>query len=453
MFKQISGDVLLKYDRQTPRYTSYPTAPHFKELTSEIYQNWLKALPEKESLSLYFHIPFCDQICWYCGCYTKATRRYAPIEDYLHIMLREIKIVADLLKDKKQQVAHIHFGGGSPTILFKDDFSLLMQTIKDNFDVKKDAEIAIEVDPRKVSEADIENYAKQGVNRVSIGVQDFDKNVQKAINREQSFDLVYDVVKFFKKHQIKDINLDLIYGLPKQTIEVLKRNIDYSLLLQPSRIALFSYAHVNWVKKHMRLILEEDLPKAEEKITMYQEARKRLLEEGYKAIGLDHFSKDDNSMTKLQNNKKLKRNFQGYSSDQGEILIGFGASSISHLPNGYAQNTLDFNEYKNEILSDKLPIKKGIETSLDDKIRKKIIDEIMCYLEVDLDQICQEFSLEKNYFALELSNLEDLKKDALIEILENKIIINPSSPQITRIVASFFDKYLTQDGKKHSKIV
>lgn len=449
----MSDEIILKYDRQTPRYTSYPTAPHFKaQISSEIYGKWLKALPQEENLSLYFHIPFCKQLCWYCGCYTKATRRYAPVEDYVHTLIREIKIIGNLLGQKKYNIAHIHFGGGSPTILHKDTFRDLMKSIKAEFIITSDAEIAIEVDPRNLGEDDIKNYAKEGVNRVSIGVQDFNHEVQLAINREQSFDVVYDCVKFFRKHGIDDINLDLIYGLPKQTVEMVKRNIEYSLLLKPQRIALFSYAHIQWMKKHMRLIKEEDLPTAKIKIEMYREAAKKLIAEEYVAIGLDHFARKENLMAIAKKNKNLKRNFQGYSTDSGNAIIGFGASAISYLPNCYVQNTLDFEEYKKNILSEKLPVKKGIEISEEDKIRKKIIDEIMCYLEVDLNKICKTFNLEKGYFASEIKALEELKKDNLIKIEKNKITINQSFPQISRIVASFFDKYLEDNNKKHSKI-
>lgn len=451
--KTMSDEIILKYDRQIPRYTSYPTAPHFRsDINSEIYSSWLTELPNEETLSLYFHIPFCKQLCWYCGCYTKATRRYAPIEDYIHILIREIKIISSLLGQKKRHVTHIHFGGGSPTILHKDTFHHLMMAIRTEFIITSDAEIAIEVDPRNLVGDDIKNYAKEGINRVSIGVQDFNHEVQLAINREQSFDLVYDCVKLFKKYGIDDINLDLIYGLPKQTLEMIERNIEYSLLLKPQRIALFSYAHVQWMKKHMRLIKEEDLPLAKTKIEMYRTAATKLIAKEYIPIGLDHFARKENLMTIAKENKNLKRNFQGYSTDNGTAIIGFGVSAISYLPNGYAQNTLDFSEYEKNILSEKLPVKKGVKTTKEDKIRKKIIDEIMCYLEVDLNKICKTYNLKNDYFTTEIKALEKLENDNLIKIQENKIIINSSFPQISRIVASFFDEYLEENNKKHSKI-
>ncbi len=444
---------ILKYNQQVPRYTSYPTAPHFNsQINGDVYKEWLQNLSSKENLSLYLHIPFCQQMCWYCGCYTKVTKRYAPVEDYAYILAREINLVAELIPTKKPVVSHIHFGGGSPTILLPDTFEHLIKTIKSKFEIASDAEIAIEVDPRNVNEEKIAAYAKAGINRVSIGVQDFNIEVQRAINREQSFDLVYNCIKLFRKYGINDINLDLIYGLPKQTVEGVERNIEYSMLLKPKRIALFGYAHVGWMKKHMRLINEADLPNGEERILMYQAAVKKLNQFGYMQIGLDHFAVDSDKMSMALKSKKLKRNFQGYSTDSAESLIGFGVSAIGQLPAGYIQNTLDFAEYKKNILAEKLPIIKGIKTNLDDKIRKEIIDEIMCYMEVDLNKICTKFKLSENYFTKEIEALSELKKDRLITIKHNVIKVNPQAPQITRIVSSAFDKFFIPSTAKHSKV-
>lgn len=444
---------ILKYNNQVPRYTSYPTAPHFTtEIKGDVYANRLQSLPSEETLSLYIHIPFCQKLCWYCGCYTRITERYAPVEDYTYLLIRELRIVADLLRQKNHKVSHIHFGGGSPTILLPETFKNLMKTIKSEFIIANDAEMAIEVDPRTVNEEKISTYAKAGINRVSIGVQDFNHDVQLAINREQSFDLVYDCVKLFRKHGIENINLDLIYGLPKQTVEGIKKNIDYAMLLHPNRIALFAYAHVQWKKKHMRLINEDDLPNNVARIAMYQAAAEKLKQEGFVSIGLDHFAKSNDVMIEALKNKKLKRNFQGYSTDTADNVIGFGVSAISHLPFGYAQNTLDFEEYKKNILDKKLPTAKGIRTNKEDKLRKRIIDEVMCYMEVDLNAICSSFNRPRDYFKNEIKALDELEKDGLITIRNNVIKVHPNAPQITRVVSSFFDKFFKPSTTKHSKI-
>ena len=444
---------ILKHDSNAPRYTSYPTAPHFSAAVGDDkYGFWLEALPKQNSLSLYFHIPYCNALCWYCGCYTKITQRYAPIEDYAHLVAREVQMVSALLKEKNHQVSHIHFGGGSPTILLPRDFEFLMKKIRESFHVLSDAEIAIEVDPRSVNEEKISTYARLSVNRISIGVQDFNEKVQRAINRQQSFDLVYDCVKLFRKHGISDINLDLIYGLPLQDLEMIRKNIDYAMLLNPSRIAFFAYAHVQWMKKHMRLIRDEDLPNNALRLEMYQLAKEKLQQEGFVAIGLDHFARPDDSMAQAFAQKKLKRNFQGYSADKAEAIIGFGASAIGHLPFGYVQNIADMEEYKKSILSEMLAVRKGAAVIQEDVLRKKVIDEIMCYLRVDLNQICDAFNLQRSHFAKEVLLLDELRCDGLIAIENNVIKVLESAPQIARLVARCFDEYFVCSEKKHSKI-
>lgn len=454
MLRQPHDHIILKYDKQLPRYTSYPTAPHFNsEVNGDVYADWLKSLPAQETISLYIHIPFCRKMCWFCGCHTKITQRYDPVEDYAVVLEREIRIVGDLLREKNCKVSHIHFGGGSPTILLPATFERVMKTIREEFVINADAEIAIEVDPRNVNEEKISTYAKAGINRASIGVQDFNREVQLAINREQPFDLVQDCVNLFRKFGIHNINLDFIYGLPKQTVEMVKKNIDYAMLLKPSRIALFTYAHVQWKKKHMRLIDEKDLPDSASKIAMYREAAKKLEQEGYFSIGLDHFAKGDDAMAAAFREKKLKRNFQGYSTDTANSLIGFGTSAISYLPLGYAQNTLDAEEYKKNILSGKFAVVKGIKISEDDMVRKKVIDELMCYMEVDLTRVCDSLGLSQNYFESEIAALAELEKDGLVEIENNVIKINPTTPQISRVVSSIFDKFFRADAKKHSGVV
>lgn len=449
----MSSDLLLKYDGNFPRYTSYPTAPHFSENFSyKTYQSWLKDLPPKQSLSLYFHIPFCDELCWYCGCFTTITKRYQPISNYLEILLQEIELIADLLKEKNHKVSHIHFGGGSPTIISSSDFQNLMQKIADSFSFAKNAEIAIEIDPRNINEEKIKTYAESGINRASIGVQDFNLEVQKAINRQQSFEVVKNCVDLLRKYQINNINFDLIYGLPKQTIEDVRKNIESSLLLNPSRIALFAYAHVKWKKKQMRLINESDLPDAKSRILMYDLAAKNLLEAGFTSIGLDHFAAIDDSMSEFLNSKKLKRNFQGYSSDQGNFIIGFGVSAIGYLEHGYVQNSVDFNEYKEAVLAKELPIKKGLKLSKNDQIRKRIIDDLMCYFSSNLGKVISDFNLSQNYFDPELLRLKDLQKDGFVVLEDGILKVNKKFPQIIRVVCAAFDEYFGHGENRHSKI-
>lgn len=446
---------ILKYNKQVPRYTSYPAAPNFSpKIDAKIYESWLKNLAANESISLYFHIPFCQQMCWYCGCFTKISKRYAPIENYANFLLREIKMVAEILGSKRS-VKHIHFGGGSPTILLPETFAQIMKVVRQNFIIEPYAEIAIEVDPRSINEEKIATYAKEKVNRVSIGVQDFNLEVQQAINREQSFEMVYDAVKLFRKYGIDNINLDLIYGLPKQDIEGMKRNIDFALLLKPKRIALFSYAHVPWMKKHMRLIDESQMPSDLDKLKIYHEVAQKLKNAGFVAIGLDHFASIDDELSRLFFSKNLKRNFQGYSSDNAGNIIGFGASSIGYLRHkGYVQNVAQIEEYEKKIKANELPIARGYEFQNDDILRKKLIDHLMCYMGIDLDEFCAQHDLPKDFFAEEISKLAILQQDGLISLENNLIAIDANAGQIVRVVSSFFDKYFCDSGvgAKHSKI-
>lgn len=454
-FKNIDPNIILKYDKQIPRYTSYPTAPHFKQASDDqLYRNWLKEIPYNSAISLYFHIPFCEKLCWYCGCNTQIINHYSPVERYLTYLKKEISLISDLISDKNIKICHIHFGGGSPTIIDPQNFEDLFFHIRKNFDILPNAEIAIEVDPRNIDEEKVKIYKKVGINRVSFGVQDFDLNVQKLINRVQPFELVEKICNLFRKYNINNINFDFIYGLPGQNVKIITKNIDLIQKLNPDRIAFFGYAHVPWVKKYMRFIKDEDLPNAKDRIDLYNIIAQNLHKIGYEAIGLDHFAKKNSDIILKLKNKKLKRNFQGYSTDNANILIGMGISSISYLPSGYGQNNTKNIPYPKLIDEGKLPISKIIKITKEDKIRKLIIDEIMCYLAVDLNDFIKEFNLKSNYFNQELQNLKELESENLIIINDKKITINPKTPQIARVAASFFDEYFDNGvNNRHSRAI
>ncbi|KTC81137.1 oxygen-independent coproporphyrinogen III oxidase [Legionella cherrii] len=449
----VSEHLILNYEGQFPRYTSYPTAPHFStEINAATYSQWLGEIPEQDTLSLYVHIPFCQQLCWYCGCYTKINNKKNSIEEYIKVLTQEIALVAKRLSPQTPYVTHIHFGGGSPTILPPQLFLHLMNTLREAFNVAPHAEIAIEVDPRTVNEEKINAYATALVNRISIGAQDFNPEVQLAINRVQPFELVQSCVNLFKQYGMNNINLDLIYGLPKQTRLSIKNNIEAVTLLDPDRIAFFAYAHVHWMKKHMQLIQEKDLPNAAERIEMFALASELLKQKGYVPVGLDHFAKPTDSMALALSAKSLKRNFQGYSVESASHLIGLGTSSISQLRNRYVQNTSELRQYKNDILNQVLPIVRGIEISVEDQLRKSIINDIMCYLEVDLKKKCTEFHYPQDYFANELRSLDHLVKDGLVLVNNDVIQVHPKARQITRVVSSYFDRFFKSDAQKHSRI-
>lgn len=447
---------ILKYDRLVPRYTSYPTAPHFKAMNDEaLYQNLLMALPDNSSLSLYLHVPFCTKMCWYCGCHTKITQRYNPVEEYSQLMMREIELIADAIP-KQHHIMNIHFGGGSPGILRPNDFENMMEQIHQHFHVHQNAEIAIEIDPRGLSEANVIAYAKAGVNRISLGVQDFDDKVLESVNRQQPFELSETAVNLCRKHGINQFNFDLLYGLPHQTPQIMKETIEKALSLDPDRISLFGYAHVPWMKKHMRLIDETSLPDKNMRYDLFETGSDLLEKAGYLSIGIDHFAKIGDSMSIAAQNETLHRNFQGYTTDRTDALIGIGASSIGKMPSGYVQNAVDMPHYREAILAGKLAVQKFCPISSQDKLHGSVIERLMCDFKVDLGSECIQAGFPENYLDKYLSDLEDFKNDELLEITNNRhISIKPSAKHIVRIVCSVFDEYMVKisDTPRHAKAI
>ncbi|WP_417462682.1 oxygen-independent coproporphyrinogen III oxidase [Kordiimonas sp.] len=443
---------LLDHNRQVPRYTSYPTAPHFSpEVTGEVFSGWVKALPDGASLSLYIHIPYCRQICWYCGCFTKATRKYAPVEGFVASLVEEIKHTSAELSGG-QVVNHIHFGGGSPSMLKPDDFTSIMKVIREGYTVHPEAEIAIELDPREVTEAKVSAYAAGGVTRASLGVQDFHVEVQQAIGRRQPFHMVYDAVRFLRDYGISDINMDLLYGLPGQTLQRIEENVDFAVALNPSRIALFGYAHVPWMKKHMQLIDEAALPDGEARLKQFDAASARLAKRGYEAVGLDHFVRHTDPMAEALRTHTLRRNFQGYTTDAADALLGFGTSAISVLPQGYAQNTLVAKDYAETVSRGSYPVVKGKWVNEDDRLRRAVIETLMCYFEVDLDDFCKKRGLPCDYFDDALPELTSLAFEGLIRLLGRRIIIDQNARQAVRLAAAAFDSYLNPSVTRHAQV-
>ena len=446
---------MLNLDRQVPRYTSYPTAPHFKPLESpEAYFQWLRALPTDEEISLYIHVPYCAQMCWYCGCHTKVTKRYDPVKKYVEALQKEIQSVANHMP-KKLNVQHLHFGGGSPGMLSGEDFSALLFELKKNFKFSTKTNIDIELDPRLLTEERVQAYAEHGVTRVSLGVQDFDDTVLKAVNRKQPFALSEKAVKLLRQYGINDINFDLLYGLPHQTIESMQATIVKTLELAPSRIALFGYAHVPWMKKHMRLIDENALPTKELRLDLFETAQHLLTEAGYVAIGIDHFAKADDPMAKGLAERTLQRNFQGYTTDACATLIGFGASAIGHLPQGYVQNEVNTGVYITKVNNNQPVSVKSASLSHDDKLRAAVIEQIMCYLDVDLTPICKAFGVPENYFVEELERLAPYQGQGFLEVRGNTVRIFPEAKPLARLFASVFDVYfrVPSETPRHAKAI
>ncbi len=448
--------------RNVPRYTSYPTAPHFHSGVSEqIYAEWLSAITRQDSLSLYLHVPYCRELCHYCGCHTKATRKDAPLKVYAATLGQEIGLVGEHLKNAGP-VHHIHWGGGTPSLLSRESLVDLTGLMRVLFDLSPDLEHAIELDPRFVTAELAETLAMIGINRTSLGVQDFDPDVQKAIGRIQPFETVARASDFLKSAGLDALNFDLMYGLPGQTPETIRDTIEKTLSLAPGRIALFGYAHVPWMRKHQRLIDEATLPSAAERLELANLARSALLGAGYVAVGLDHFARADDSMAVALFEGSLKRNFQGYTTDQGEQLIGLGVSSIGKLTGGFVQNMPDVGSWRRSILAGRLPVSKGLALTVDDRLRGQIIEDLMTSYACDLGSACARFGLSVEHVSNAFDGLEDLVADGLVTLDldgtgQARVSVTDEGRPYVRLAAAAFDAYLAESqasGKaRHSAAV
>jgi oxygen-independent coproporphyrinogen-3 oxidase len=449
----MSTDLTTKYDLNVPRYTSYPTAPHFSDAVDEqTCRGWLGALDPALSLSLYFHIPFCAAMCWFCGCYTKIVNRYEPVAQYLEAMLREIDLVADALP-ARFAAGHLHWGGGSPTMLTGADWRRTVDHLRTRFDFASDAEIAVEADPRTATEAYIKALAAAGVNRVSIGVQDFHPEVQQAINRIQPFEVTRRVMDWLRGYGIDHINMDLMYGLPYQTLERVIDMADQALTLRPGRIALFGYAHVPWMKPHQKLISEHTLPDTAARWQQSDAVSARLVEAGYVAIGLDHFALPDDDLARALARGHLHRNFQGYTTDAAAVLLGFGASAIGSLPQGYVQNLSPIGGYKKAVAAGHIPVARGVAVDDEDRLRRDVIERLMCDLDVDLGAICAGHGVSPDHFSHEKAELDRLQADGIVRIEGERISVTAEGRPLVRLVAATFDRHLGKGQARHSRAV
>lgn len=439
--------------RSVPRYTSYPTAPHFHAgVTGSTYRDWLAGLPADTPLSLYLHVPYCRVICNYCGCHTKAARRDEPLLDYTDALLAEIDLVAARLPGRMQTV-HVHWGGGTPSLLPRPQFLSIVERLHRHFDFSQAHEHAIELDPRTVTPELAETLREAGITRASLGVQDFDPVVQKAIGRVQPYEQVAQAVERLRAVGIDALNFDLMYGLPFQTLETITETIRLTQALAPGRIALFGYAHVPWMKKHQRLIDESRLPDAGERIAMADHAREKLLDAGYRAIGLDHFAKPDDDMAIALDAGRLRRNFQGYTTDTADTLIGFGASSIGKLPQGYVQNMPDTGGWSRAIADGLLPVARGIALDADDRARAEIIEQIMTEHAADIGEIAAGHALPLAHFSASIADLAEMIADGLVIVEGSRIEITPRGAPYARIAAAAFDIYLQRGLARHSVAV
>ncbi|WP_283193811.1 oxygen-independent coproporphyrinogen III oxidase [Rhizobium sp. AN80A] len=449
----MSDALVKKYgDTRLPRYTSYPTAPAFAPtIGPSDYARALGELDVNDPVSLYLHIPFCRSMCWYCGCHTTITKQDAPILDYLDVMMREIELVTGSSRDVLP-VRNVHFGGGTPTIMRPEEFATLIEKLRSAFRFGSDASIAVEIDPRTLSREMIGALGRNGVNRASLGVQSFDPIVQKAINRVQTFNETKKAVFGLRANGTESVNFDLIYGLPFQTVASCVETVEMAVELRPDRFAVFGYAHVPSFKKHQRLIDESSLPNAEERNRQAEAIARALVSAGYMQIGLDHFALPEDGLATASGAGALHRNFQGYTTDDCQTLIGLGASSIGKLPSGYYQNDVAIGRYAAMVSEGILPTAKGYRLTEEDRLRARIIERLMCDFEVDLAEIVDGSGYETSFLTERNEQLAKLVCDGVALVDGTRIRVQKDSRFLVRAVAAAFDAYAGAFGRTHSKL-
>ncbi|MBX4911891.1 MULTISPECIES: oxygen-independent coproporphyrinogen III oxidase [Rhizobium] len=448
----MSDDLVAKYgDARLPRYTSYPTAPAFSATVGpDEYARGLADIGKTGPVSVYLHVPFCHSMCWYCGCHTTNTRQDAPVVEYLDVMNQEIELVS-FAAGNDVPVRNVHFGGGTPTIMKPRDFSALMAKLRSAFAFEADASVAVEIDPRTLAAPMIDALGENDVDRASLGVQSFDPVVQAAINRLQSFEQTERAVVGLRSAGVTSINFDLIYGLPKQTVQSCVETVRLATELRPERFAVFGYAHIPAFKKHQRLIDEASLPDAKQRNEQAEAIARELQQAGYVRIGLDHFALPQDQLALAARNGTMRRNFQGYTTDDCDSLIGLGASAIGRLPSGYMQNHVPLGLYAERVAAGMLPTAKGYLLTEEDKLRARIIERLMCDFEVNLGKVSSGSGFDTGFLVERNERLGELVADGVVAISGERIVVSQDARFMVRAVAAAFDAYFGSHGRTHSK--
>ena len=433
-----------------PRYTSYPTAPHFNESVGpEVYADWLGRLGRKNRLSLYAHIPYCDRLCWFCACHTKQTLRYDPVEAYLKGLHAEIAAVGGRVS-RDASVTALHFGGGSPTLLRPADMIALKARLVQSFTFAGDAEISVEMDPNDLDEARHDALADIGMTRASLGIQDFDPKVQAAINRIQTFEQTRGVVEAARARGVRSVNCDILYGLPHQTTQTLADTVHAVISLAADRIALFGYAHVPWMKKHQTMIAEATLPGVVARFEQMTMAAEMLVAAGYETIGIDHFALPADRLAVAARNGTLRRNFQGYTDDQADALIGLGASSIGQLPEGYIQNMPATGEYLRRVEEGGLAAVRGYALTEDDRARAWVIERVMCDFGFSFADLAARHPACLAAVRSEAIGFVAADRDGLCRLDGDRFTLTMTGRPFARTVAAIFDAHLASGRGRHS---
>lgn len=447
------AELIARYDRPGPRYTSYPTAVQFDPtFTPDAYK---EAANSDQALSLYFHIPFCDTICFYCACNKIATKDRSKVRAYLDHLSKEMAMQSTLF-GKQRPIEQLHWGGGTPTFLSDDEIRELMQRAGEYFNLLDDdsGEYSIEIDPREVTENTIQTLRDVGFNRMSIGLQDLNPDVQKAVNRIQSHQQTFAVMQQARETGFRSVSLDLIYGLPQQTLASFAQTLEQVIEQKPDRLSIFNYAHMPERFKPQRRISADELPDAQTKLAILQMAGKMLDEAGYVYIGMDHFALPDDELAVAQQQGNLYRNFQGYSTHAHCDLIGLGVSAIGAVGNVYAQNVKTLEEYYAALDDNKLPLERGLILHRDDEIRRELITQLICHFELDLDAFGSKMDIDmQTYFADEWQQLQPMQNDGLLEFDQHQLRVTDQGRMLIRNICMVFDAYLGQSQTRFSRAI
>jgi len=439
------------FDARVPRYTSYPTAPHFSGgVGMPEMEAWLRAIPAGSQISLYVHVPFCRRLCWFCACRTQGTQSDDPVRAYAEMLCAEIALMAARLAPGIT-LSRLHWGGGTPTLLPADLIVKLCATIFSAVPLAPDAEFSVEIDPNEIDEARLDALAGAGMNRASIGVQDFHPEIQRTIGRDQSYAVTKRAADMIRARGVRSLNADILYGLPGQTPARIADSVEKLLSLGPDRVALYGYAHVPWMARRQQMIPSDLLPFPEERLNLFETAQRLFARDDYAAIGIDHFARPDDGLAVAARERRLRRNFQGYTDDQAPILVGLGASSISRFPQGYIQNNPATSAHTKAIREGRFSAARGHVFTPDDRVRARMIESLMCDFRIDADEMTGRFDMPRDrlagMFHAAAGRFEDL-----VVVDHTGIAITDRGRPLTRMIARAFDAYdMAQTG--HSQAV
>lgn len=428
------------FDARVPRYTSYPTAPHFSDtVDSALFSNWLRTVPEGGSISLYLHVPFCRRLCWFCACRTQGTSTDAPVISYVETLKTELNLLKKILP-QGVTLSRLHWGGGTPTIMPAAQMSALAKAIFDTVPLGPGGEFSVEIDPNEIDEARLDTLAEAGMNRASIGIQDFDTEIQATIGRDQSYEITRWAVEAIRARGVSSLNADILYGLPHQSKARVADSVQKLLSFSPDRVALYGYAHVPWMARRQQMIPSDSLPRPEERLELFETARRLFIWDGYREIGIDHFARPTDGLARAAETGMLRRNFQGYTDDTAPVLVGLGASAISRFPQGYAQMNASTSGWARAVQAGRFATVRGHVFRGDDRLRGRIIEALMCDFRVRSDELIRDFGADPETLDALFSPVSQ-KFGRFVTLDAEGLAIAPDGRPLTRMIAASLDGY------------